>query len=155
MQTFLPYADFSDSAAVLDMKRLGKQRVENLQIMKSLTTVGYGWANHPATQQWDGFLMALLDYHLAVCDEWAAVRGYNDTCADKGIALVAQVSSSDLEAYLGDPSYQLELPPWLGDESYHLSHQSNLIRKDPAHYEPLFPGVPSDLEYVWPTRKAS
>jgi hypothetical protein len=32
----------------------------------------------------------------------------------------------------------------------HRSHQSNLIRKDPAFYGPLFPGVPDDLDYVWP-----
>ena len=33
MQTFLPYADFAQSAKVLDMKRLGKQRVEVLQLL--------------------------------------------------------------------------------------------------------------------------
>ena len=34
MQTFLPYPDFARSAAVLDRQRLGKQRVEVLQILK-------------------------------------------------------------------------------------------------------------------------
>ncbi len=37
MQTFLPYADFERSAAVLDRQRLGKQRVETLQIFQALT----------------------------------------------------------------------------------------------------------------------
>ena len=32
MQTFLPYADFKRSAESLDNKRLGKQRVEAMQI---------------------------------------------------------------------------------------------------------------------------
>lgn len=36
MQTFLPYSDFERSAASLDDLRLGKQRVETLQIMQSL-----------------------------------------------------------------------------------------------------------------------
>jgi hypothetical protein len=36
MQTFLPYPDFAKSAAVLDNKRLGKQRVECLQILTAL-----------------------------------------------------------------------------------------------------------------------
>jgi len=27
-----------------------------------------------------------------------------------------------------------------------------LLRKDPEHYGPLFPGTPADLEYVWPVR---
>jgi len=39
MQTFLPYPDFKRSAQVLDRQRLGKQRVENLQLMTALTGV--------------------------------------------------------------------------------------------------------------------
>jgi len=32
-----------------------------------------------------------------------------------------------------------------------LSHQSNLLRKDPEFYRPVFgPDVPDDLPYVWP-----
>ena len=34
MQTFLPYADFAQSAKALDPKRLGKQRVETIQIVQ-------------------------------------------------------------------------------------------------------------------------
>lgn len=41
-------------------------------------------------------------------------------------------------------------PPWLGDDDFHRSHQSNLIRKDEAYYGPQFPGVSATLEYVWP-----
>jgi hypothetical protein len=36
MQTFLPYEDFTLSAQVLDYRRLGKQRVEALQIYNVL-----------------------------------------------------------------------------------------------------------------------
>ena len=36
MQTFLPYASFEESAKVLDRQRLGKQRVECLQIFNAL-----------------------------------------------------------------------------------------------------------------------
>ena len=36
MQTFLPYADLRDSVVCLDNKRLGKQRVECLQILNVL-----------------------------------------------------------------------------------------------------------------------
>ena len=43
MQTFLPFQDFAASAKVLDMKRLGKQRVETLQVLKAITTTDYGW----------------------------------------------------------------------------------------------------------------
>lgn len=37
MQTFLPYKSFVKSAACLDMRRLGKQRVEAKQILMALT----------------------------------------------------------------------------------------------------------------------
>ena len=36
MQTFLPVADFADSARLLDSPRLGKQRVETLQILRAI-----------------------------------------------------------------------------------------------------------------------
>ena len=36
MQTFLPYPDFKQSAACLDYRRLGKQRVEGVQILKKI-----------------------------------------------------------------------------------------------------------------------
>lgn len=62
MQTFLPYPDFEQSAKCLDMRRLGKQRVEVLQLLTAMTTgpekkVKLGnseivrvtpWYNHPA-----------------------------------------------------------------------------------------------------------
>ena len=53
------------------------------------------------------------------------------------------------------PKYSLrgevgELPPWLGDPDFHRSHRSALLRKHPAYYRDVFPGVPDDLPYVWP-----
>jgi hypothetical protein len=46
----------------------------------------------------------------------------------------------------------ITLPKWLGNESFHLSHQSNLLRKNPDHYSQFFMGIPNDLPYVWPTK---
>ena len=40
-------------------------------------------------------------------------------------------------------------PPWLNDE-FCLSHRSNLIRKNPEHYRPLWPDVLDNLPYIWP-----
>ena len=36
MQTFLPYESFEESAKVLDYRRLGKQRVEGMQIINAI-----------------------------------------------------------------------------------------------------------------------
>ena len=60
MQTFLPYPDDRASAADLDDRRLGKQRVETLQILRALTWRTYGWQNHPAVRMWRGFVPALV-----------------------------------------------------------------------------------------------
>ncbi|MGW2441596.1 hypothetical protein ACWCY1_33455, partial [Streptomyces goshikiensis] len=43
-----------------------------------------------------------------------------------------------------------DLPQWLGAPDIHRSHQSALVRKDPAFYRERFPDVPDDLPYVWP-----
>ena len=138
MQTFLPYSNFAASAEVLDRRRLGKQRVETLQIMTALLE-GRGWVNHPATRMWRGFEFCLLMYQEAICEEWMT-RGYSDSCLVRTGRLYFK------HRWGGDP----DVPDWLGDPSVHISHQSNLLRKDYAHYGPYFPGVPTDLEYVWP-----
>jgi len=148
VQTFLPYADFARSAAVLDRTRLGKQRVEAIQVVRALTIPTYGWRHHPAALMWRGHLEALGAYSFAIVDEWTR-QGYADTCA----ATIA----ADLEtAGVTDVRTQAELdaadalPSWLGNPDFHRAHQSALVRKDPEHYGPLFPGVPDDLPYVWP-----
>lgn len=141
MQTFLPYPKMSRSAKVLDRQRLGKQRVETLQIMRALIE-NTGWIHHPATNMWRGYEWALLHYQKAVVEEWKN-RGYKDTCFHKTFDLFFSVPRLHTERNV--------LPPWWGNSAFHISHQSNLIRKDPEHYGPLFPGITNDIPYVWPS----
>ena len=141
MQTFLPYPSFQASVATLDRQRLGKQRVEVMQILKAMDMrFDAGWGSHVATRMWRGYAPALVQYGLEVCTEWCR-RGYTDTCYEK------------IEAF-GEDGHFLTvssgMPPWLGRDDVHTSHQSNLVRKDPDHYRQYFPNVPDDLEYVWP-----
>ncbi|MEU0298695.1 MSMEG_6728 family protein [Streptomyces sp. NPDC006175] len=150
MQTFLPYADFSRSALALDPRRLGKQRVETIQVLRGLTVPGYGWRHHPAVRMWTGYEEALVRYGLDMCAAWTA-EGRADTCAAtlrKDLAASAGLTSVRSTAELAAAA---ELPPWLGDEALHESHRSALVRKDAAFYRPLFPDVPPDLPYVWPS----
>lgn len=70
MQTFLPYPDITLSAAVLDYKRLGKQRVEAMQILNALAGLKRGWTNHPAVRMWRGYEDGLAAYHDACISEW-------------------------------------------------------------------------------------
>ena len=153
MQTFLPYADFERSARALDRKRLGKQRVETIQVVRALTRPGYGWANHPAVLMWKGFEEALGRYGLTCCAAWSEL-GFGDTCA---LTISTDLRAAGVDVVRTQPelSAATALPPWLGDEAVHRSHQSALVRKDRDHYRALFPDVPDDLPYVWPVRSPS
>jgi hypothetical protein len=149
MQTFLPYPDFLASARTLDQKRLGKQRVETIQVLRGLTRRGYGWRNHPAVKMWAGYEEALVRYGLDVCAVWSE-PGRADTCAATMAVDLAAACGIDRVRGQADLAEAGELPPWLGHEELHRSHRSSLLRKDPEHYRPLFGDVPPDLEYVWP-----
>ena len=135
MQTFLPYPDYRECARVLDYRRLGKQRVEAWQILRAMKRVKGGWVNHPAVNMWRGYEESLNAYGREMCLEWIA-RGYNDTMLERFVCVDAH-----------------EPPAWLGDSRIHISHQSNLIRKDPLYYQPLFPEVPDNLAYFWVTKE--
>lgn len=138
MQTFLPLTSYVESARVLDRQRLGKQRVECFQILRALTDTSYGWQNHPAVRMWCGYEASLQRYSLAICDEWTA-RGYADATREK-----------ILQIPIPPKSREFTFPHWLGNPALHASHKSNLVRKLPSHYAPLFPGVTADLPYYWP-----
>lgn len=143
MQTFLPYSDFMMSSLCLDWKRLGKQRVEAFQIIKINTYKQskdykgeiFPWCNHPAVLMWEGFEEALKLYFNCVVLVWIG----------KGCTNNMNLYNVDLE--------NVTFPFWLGDEVFHRSHKSNLLRKDLAWYERFRWNVPNNLPYFWPVRK--
>jgi hypothetical protein len=149
VQTFLPYADFGETARVLDKRRLGKQRVEAIQVLRALTVAGYGWRHHPAAAMWAGYEEALVRYGLDICTAWCSL-GNADTCGATLVADLTRGTGLSAPRVQADLAAADELPPWLGDRHFHRSHQSALLRKDPTHYRPLFKRVPDDLPYVWP-----
>lgn len=140
MQTFVPHSDFTESAKCLDNRRLGKQRVEVLQILNALTGQSTkGWVNHPATAMWRENIAGLAAYGVAICDEWIS-RGYKDTCRAKISALV-------------EPD-DTDLPIWWGDERVHASHRANLLRKMPEYYSQFGWLENPELPYFWPSKEA-
>ncbi|MFI9821439.1 MSMEG_6728 family protein [Streptomyces sp. NPDC052013] len=149
MQTFLPYPGFAESALVLDRRRLGKQRVEALQVLRGLIVPGYGWRRHPAVRMWTGYEEALVRYGLEVCRVWRE-RGHQDNCAATLVADLAAARPGTRVRDQAELARAGELPPWLGDEPFHRAHRSALLRKDPDAYAEHFPDVPDDLPYVWP-----
>ena len=132
MQTFLPYKDFQKSFDILDYRRLGKQRVEAMQILNILLnrTERPGWRNHPIVRMWEGYAPALQLYHNMCIDEWIK-QGYNNNMKHEVIT---------------EP---IIYPDWLGNEKFHSSHRANLIRKDYGYYSQFNWKENSELPYVW------
>lgn len=140
MQTFLTCRNFSVNARRLDSRRLGKQRVECLQILKALRGESKGWRHHPATLMWQGHEKALCMYMNSCIQEWMA-RGFRNN-----IPLAPQGRLA--------PGYY---PSWYGDdELFHkvaASHRSNLLRKDPDYYGKMGWEEEPGLPYFWPVTK--
>jgi len=146
MQVFVPYADVKKSVECLDDSRLGNQiyreGITILRILKKgpvneITGKATGWYNHPATQMWRNHRYYLCTYLLAGITE-LSYRGkhYPDTF-DEIFEIKQTVDDTG--------------PPiWWGDERVHLSHQSNLLRKDESHYRSYFGNIPNNLPYHWP-----
>src|SRR4051794_40821608 len=93
---------------------------------------------------WRGFTPALVAYGLAVCDAWER-RGRAESTRASLLAFTGGRVPVWEELLEGG-----QLPPWLGDEAFHRSHRSALLRKEPELYRDRWPDVPDDLEYVWP-----
>lgn len=149
MQTFVPYDDVRNIAHVLDNKRLGKQRVETVQIARSLLglTKSSGWRNHPAVRMWSGYESYLVCVYLrGIMDEWIS-RGYKNEKCQEHYEQIFQIL----------PQTEYHKPHWMNEESGVLkSHRLMLCKKKPEHYLPLFDDIsPSDIEsddvgYIWP-----
>lgn len=128
------------SARTLDMRRLGKQRVEALQIVQALAPdSGSSWRRHPAVLMWRGHEWWLLQYAIEICSEWRR-RGYRDTLLPRFLDMI---EAREIDAY----------PPWLGDERLHSSHRANLLRKFPEHYGSLGWTEDPTMGYHWPTKE--
>jgi len=136
MQTFLPYPDFKKSLQALDYRRLGKQRVEAYQIIRTLNAASIskeyrgGYRNHPAVKMWRGHINALKLYYNLSLDEWVG-RGYRNNMRKMTIR--------------GKIAY----PQWFGRKNFHAAHRSNLLRKDLHFYGQYNWSEPPDLPYLW------
>ena len=139
MQTFLPYPSFAESAQCLDKRRLNNQIKECQQILNALLNPeAKGWKNHPAVLMWKGH-EDYLYYYATECYRIWRMHSPNDHLSFKKI----------LEM---DIPRNNEKPSWLGYQKFHDSHKSNLLRKDFEFYSQYNWNIPSDLEYVWPTK---
>jgi hypothetical protein len=161
MQTFLPSADFDESARVLDNKRLHKQALEAWQILMVLTEldpqnnrrVPKGWVNHPAVKMWRDHEGVLYQYILSMVKEWQR-RGYKSTIADKATNTITHYINRVFDAHTDPPEWMTEVSDL---EKITASHRLALLAKNYEWYSqfdwPEDPGHPiSEYEYVWPVK---
>lgn len=138
MQSFSPLYTFEDCAKVLDNKRCFKNALEAYQVLRVIRglTPGKAWRNHPVTKMWASNANCYVEYALNFVLEWYG-RGYKTTLEDKIKSLYVA----------GETNAK---PDWWGREDIHLSHRSNLLRKDKEFYGKLWPNDPDNLPYIWP-----
>lgn len=136
MQTFLTSLDLAENARCLDNSRLGKQRVEVLQILKALRGETKGWRNHPATLMWWGHEKALTVYGNHIIREWKH-RGFKNSIQLPSLTIMDEIV----------------WPYWFWEGRVFASHRSNLLRKDPEHYGKFGWKEGPDLPYYWPVSK--
>jgi hypothetical protein len=140
MMTFITDFDQKITAKNLDNKRLGKQRVEAIQIASCLLLKETKWKNHPAVKMWKGYESYLIKIYLyEILQEWSN-RGFkNDKCLNHFNILFLQVLNK-----------KVIIPTWL-NQKFINSHKSNLIRKNPEYYQPIFGySIPNNISYIWP-----
>lgn len=146
MQTFLPYPSFRESARVLDNKRLGKQRLEALQLLRlivsgwtDLNSKPTRWDNHPAAKLWredNNSLANLALYGIEICLEWR-YRGFDDNQLQKFCT------------YCGYVSGGLKIVPVVFSPALHASHRAALLAKNPEHYKQFGWTEKPEIKYVW------
>ena len=153
MQTFLPYPNFALSAHVLDYRRLGKQRVECITILRTISPqnrAGTGWAHHRCTMMWRGYEAALCLYADCVIKEWKR-RGYSNN--------LPSPRSSDGASTFGYPDSwatgKIVVPEWLSLTRLHASHRAALLSKDLAWYQQFCWDESPRQDYWWPGRLPS
>jgi hypothetical protein len=131
MQTFLPYPNFTQTTKCLDNKRLGKQRVEAMQILNAIQ-YQTGWKNHPIVKMWVGYEDCLKYYCNCMIEEWIS-RGFKN----------------NMEIYEIPYISSIKYPQWLGNSKFHSSHKAALLAKNFEWYKQFGWTEYPIIEYVW------
>ena len=140
MQTFIPFKNIDKSFKILDRQRLGKQRVEAIQIAYACLDISnFQWQNHPAVKMWKGYESFLIKKYLRkAIIEWKK-RGYNNNKCNEHYKKLYQFVKNK----------KCIKPKWITN-TFCKSHQSNLLRKNKTYYEKYFKLDNHNLEYIWP-----
>ena len=81
---------------------------------------------------WRGYEDSLKEYFNSILMEWIE-RGYKNNMLYEII----------------NKQYPIKYPFWLGNEKFHASHRSNLLRKNFEWYSKFGWTEPNNLPYIW------
>ena len=130
MQTFLPSSSFTESARMLDSKRLNKQILECYQILNVLSgkSPTGGWRNHPAVLMWKGYERGLWKYVQAMIFE-ARNRGIKTENNEANLNRLKDLCWDD---------WGNNAPSFWNDTTKLMrvvtTHKASLFNKDPFYY---------------------
>ena len=130
MQVFITSDSYTESAKVLDNRRLNKQIIECNQIYKALTGQSKGWANHCVTRLWENNIDGLM--YFAWCCYWELKFRGKNPCEP-----VTDKSTGDA-VY---PTYFMKIDWWIS------AMRSHLLAKDSDHYSQFGWNVPAVSGY--------
>lgn len=100
-----------------------------------------GYENHPIVKMWTGYELALLEYGIDITKEWIN-RGYKDSMLFRFYMehrTLAGLAMTKTDMF----------PKWLGNEKFHSSMRSNLLRKDKKYYSKFGWKEKDNLPYYW------
>lgn len=95
-----------------------------------------------ASSPWRGYEMALLNHGAALIH----------TSWEKSGRRLSQSVAQNLCSLQAEARHRLwtyKRPEWTKDKDILTTHRSLLIRFNPEHYRPLFPGTPEDLKAIY------
>jgi hypothetical protein len=125
------------------MQCLDKSRLGNQVWREGITLIRGGWPNHPASKMWQGHF-----YHLGLY----LLEGIK-VLAERG-KYYGEIEAK-IRAEMEKHNHNQTAPHWVGNEQFHSSHRSNLLRKNPVWYGQFGWTESPDMEYIWPTKQES
>jgi Pyrimidine dimer DNA glycosylase len=158
MRTYLPYASFQQCAECFTLKRLTKQRHDVMEILYLLSGRNHPsrgdrfMYNSPPKKVWQHCPFTLIQYGLALCDEYEKRRdGKPDPIRERLLE-----RQQWFRQQRGEPCNERR-PDFLDSEQMHNSHRAILARQDEQHYEQYgFEREPEDEKvFYWPVEEAA
>lgn len=150
MYTFLPYADFDETARTLLERDLEQQIMHTVIALdclheKDAETVA-AWSKHPLMNMWRGYEVQLALYGQAMVTQ-AQIRGMDVDNYSKRLDW-----HYDTATFPDD--FKMEKPPWFDDPDkmrwVERSSRSLLVRRD-SRYLTYWPGTSTNLTPYYPS----